>query len=166
MLKRVFSLILTLSIVSIGILPAIAQNDSWAAVKALSNQDVAVRKANGETVFGRMVSADDSGMVIRLASKTAISDAESNIAKSDIKKVWAAILKFKGRQTVRGALYGAVIGAGAGAIIYAGIPRNESTDGLEVLAIPLAVGIGTGIGALTGFFTKKGHRKGKLIYKA
>lgn len=165
MLKKAFTILLSVSIVAIGVLPGLAQTDSWNSVKAMTGQDVAVKKSNGETVFGRMSSADDSGIVIRIASKTAVSDTNSTIAKSEVRKIWMAKLKFSGRQTAKGALYGAAIGAGVGAIIYAGLPRNESTDGLEVLAVPLAVGIGTGVGLLAGFFSKKGHKKGKLIYK-
>jgi hypothetical protein len=166
MLKRTVSLLITISIFSIGILPVLAQTDSWNDVKTISNQEVAVKKKNGETVYGSLVSADDSGIVVRLANKTGIGDASTTIARSDISKLWLATLKFRGRQTLRGALYGAAIGAGAGAIIYSQVPRNESTDGLEVLVVPMAVGIGAGVGTLAGFFTKKGHKKGKLIYKA
>lgn len=162
---RIFAFLLTLSLLSATSLTVFAQDNSWKSVEGLGSQTVAVQKTGGDIVFGQIVSATDSEIVIRIADKAALSTATTTIARGEIKKVWLAKLNFGKRNTGKGALIGAGVGAGIGVAIFAGLPRNESTDGLEVLAVPLALGIGTGVGLVAGFFSRKGHQKGKLVYR-
>lgn len=163
--RKILTFVLSLLFLTLNPLAILAQDKSWDAVTALKDAEVAVQMTQGKTVFGRFVSADANKLEIRIADQKDVAAATTSIPKSDIKKIWFAKLRFGKRNTAKGALIGTAAGAAVGAAIWAGLPRDESTDGLEVLALPMALGIGAAIGTVAGFLSRSGHKKGKLIYK-
>lgn len=165
MINNKISGLLILSFLLLNFQIAFAQTNDWESVKSIVNSEIAVKKNNGKTVFGRLTSANDDQIEVQIATKKDVSTNSTTITKSEIKKIWQAKLRFGKRNTLKGALIGAGVGAAVGTGLYAGLPRNEHTDGLEVLAIPMAMGIATGVGTLVGYFSKKSHKKGKLIYR-
>lgn len=141
--------------------PARPRGD-WGAVKNLAGQAVAVKTAGGVTSFGVLVSADDAGMKVQTAGGRDFAHHETLFRREEVEKVWLASLRFGERNTRKGAWIGAGVGAGAGlARVYG---DKERSDGQLGLAIPAYAIYGAGGGAVIGAFSKKGHKKGRLIY--
>ncbi len=130
--------------------------------KNLVSQEIAIQKTSGEIVFGRLNSVNDSEIVVQIVTKNDITNSNETISKNEVKKLWQATLRFGERNTAKGAL----IGGGAGALAGFGyvIANRKSGDGQTGVAVPVFAIYGAGIGVLIGFFSKKGHKKGKLIY--
>jgi len=132
----------------------------WGAVKNLAGQEVAVKTKDGVTSFGILRSADDSGISVLLADKHGLAPQETPFRRDEVEKVWRARLRFGERNTRKGAWIGAAAGLGA-AFAVASLGRHEDA--------PVGVGLfpvyGAGVGAFVGAFSKKGHKKGKLIYR-
>ncbi len=157
-----FALILVLTTISFQAAFAKSSND-WSSVIGLLNKDVAVNETGGQTVFGKLSSVNENEIVLQVADKSGYSGQSQTILRTNIKKIWRAELRFGERNTGKGA----AIGAGAGvvaAVIYIKKPENRS-DGQASLAIPVYTILGAGIGAIGGFFVKKGHKKKSLVYE-
>lgn len=131
----------------------------WSAVKNSAGQEVAIKTTDGVTSFGILRSADDSVVAVLLAAKEGLAAQETLFRRDEIEKVWRARLRFGERNTRKGAWIGAAAGLGA-AFAYASLGRHEDA--------PIGVGLfpayGAGVGAFVGALSRKGHKKGKLIY--
>ncbi len=164
MLNKIASFALILVLTTISIQTAFAKSKGdWSSVINLVNQEIAVKTDNGQTVFGKLSSVNENEIVLQVADKSGYSGQSQTISRTSIKKIWRAELRFGERNTGKGA----AIGAGAGvvaAVIYIKKPENRS-DGQASLAIPVYTILGAGIGAVGGFFVKKGHKKNSLVYE-
>lgn len=165
MKTKITSTVLVIILSLVGLPNIFAQNNDWEGVKKLNNQEIAVEKTNGEKVFGLLNSVDDTEITIQIADKNEVSNTKTTIGKGEIKKLWLATLHFGKRNTAKGALIGAGVGAAVGVGVYAVTKNAEDADGLEILVVPVVVIAATGLGAVVGFFSKKGHKRGKLIYR-
>lgn len=129
--------------------------DGWAAVQALApGEKLVVRTRDGERVAGRFVSASDILLVIRHG------ETDLSFARADVRLVQLN----RGKSRLKGALFGAAIGGGAGfaagSILY--FPYRDDMVGATVPAFTaLGAAIGTGIGAAFA----KGN-KNVTIYEA
>lgn len=134
----------------------------WTLVESLANQEVAI-KTNGGMKYGIVKSVDSDSLVLQLADKKRLTQDESTINKSDIKKIWRATLFVNKRRVGKGALIGAGVGIGVGLVsLQTDAAQGDGQAGIVVL--PLAV-IGAGVGGFVGFFAKKKHKKRDLVYK-
>jgi hypothetical protein len=127
----------------------------WSAVQALApGEKLVVRTRDGDRVAGRFVSANDLLLVIR-HDETDMSFARDNVRLVQLNR---------GKSRLKGALFGAAVGGGAGlatgSILY--FPYRDDMVGSTVPAFTaLGAGIGAGIGAALG----KGN-KNVTIYEA
>jgi hypothetical protein len=164
MLNKIASFALILALTTISFQTAFAKSSNdWNSVVGLLNKDIAVQETGGQTTFGILRSANDNEIVIEVAEKYTLSSQPKTVLRSEVRKVWRAELRFGGRNTGKGA----AIGAGAGVVAAAisiSKPENRG-DGQAVLAIPVYTFLGAGIGAIVGFFAKKGHKKMALVYE-
>jgi hypothetical protein len=159
-----FTLIFVLTTISFQAAFAKSSND-WNGIIPLVNQEIAVQTNNGQTVFGRLNSANENEIVLQIADKSGYSGQSQTISRNDIKKIWRAELRFGGRSTGKGAAIGAGIGAGIGLISLISNAKSDNPDGQAGVAVPFYAIIGGGIGAVAGFFGKKGHKKKALVYE-
>lgn len=163
MFRKLFS-ILTISsllLVSSGLIFGQSKNN-WSAVEDLADSEVAVKTKSGMK-YGIIKSVDTDGLVLQLAGKKRMTQNELRISKNDIKKLWRAFLFINERNSGKGAL----IGAGIGAVAF-GVPAvtgEGQKDGLEVLAFPIGAAIGGLAGGAIGYFVGKKHKKKELIYR-
>ena len=163
-MKQLVALILIFTIFGGAAQTAAAQNKGdWAAVENLIGQEIAVETTGGRKVFGILRAAGDDELRMRIAEKKSIAATETAFARNEIAKVWRAVLRFGGRQTGKGALYGAGAGAAIGTAIFLG-SRSRDDDGLAGAMIPLGMVYGAGAGAVIGFFGRKKHRTKELVY--
>ena len=134
----------------------------WSAVKSLVNQEVAIKTKNGKINYGIIKTVQNEEITLRLAGKKRMSTDEKTFQKSEIKKIWRALLFVNERNTGKGALIGAGVGAAA-----LGIPSlaEGSDDGLAGVGLILGGIGGAAVGGVVGFLTKKKHKKRDLIYK-
>ncbi len=169
MLKKFISVILlVVTLLGINFQTAFAKSKGdWSQVISSANNEIAVKTTNGETVFGKLNSANDTEIIIQIADKKELTNQTRTFQKSEIKKVWLAELKSrgglgKGAATGIGAAAGAGIGTGVGAILLN--TTGGSDKYVEILAVFTVVGAGAG--AVAGFFAGKGgHKKKDLIYE-
>jgi len=156
----VLSLVLFTS--NIALVSAKPQGD-WSAVKNLpANEGIAIKTKDGVTSFGLFVSSDDSGISIFVADKERVASQEKVFQRGEIKKIWRAKLRFDENNMAKGALIGAGAGLGGAFLIAWALSKQRDADACVGCALfPL---YGAGIGAVIGVFSKKGHKKGKLIY--
>jgi len=137
---------------------------SWADIQNLVNQEIAVKVRTGKTIYGILRSADDNGIKLQAAEKRAVSPNETQMSRSEIEKIWHANLFVNERRTGKGALIGAVVGSvGMGGIAVAtaeGDERAYAPAGFILGAIPGAL-----LGGAIGFFTKKKHERGVLVFE-
>jgi hypothetical protein len=163
-LNKIASFALIIGLITISFQTAFAKSsNNWNGVIGLKNTYIAVNETGGQTTFGLLRSVNDTEIMIDVAEKDRLSGQMKTISRNDVKKVWRAELRFDERYL--GA--GAAIGAGAGAVAAAisiNKPENRG-DGQAVLAIPVYTFLGAGIGAIAGFFAKKGHKKKALVYE-
>jgi|RhiMethySRZTD1v2_1073278.scaffolds.fasta_scaffold12535_5 hypothetical protein len=156
----VLSLVLFTS--NIALVSAKPQGD-WSAVKNLSaNEGIAIKTKDGVTSFGLLVSSDDSGISILLADKERVVSQETVFQRGEIKKVWRAKLRFDENNMAKGAWIGA--GAGLGAAFLTAWALRKQRDADACVGCGLFPLYGASIGAVIGVFSKKGHKKGNLIY--
>ena len=85
----------------------------WSAVKSLVNQEVAIKTKNGKINYGIIKTVQNEEITLRLAGKKRMSTDEKTFQKSEIKKIWRALLFVNERNTGKGALIGAGVGAAA-----------------------------------------------------
>ena len=127
----------------------------WAAVEALApGEKLVVRTKDGERITGRFVSANDILLVIR-HGETDMSFARDNVRLVQLDR---------GMSRTKGALFGGLIGAGAGFAVCAPIYfpyRHDFYASMVPASTALGFGIGAGIGAALG----KGN-KNVTIYEA
>lgn len=161
---KIFSLLIIFAFFTLSAQTALAQKDDWNSVKGLINQEIAFEKSSGEIVFGRINSVNDTEFVIQIADKTGLTNNSLTVSKPEVNRIWLATLRFDERNTTKGALIGSAIGAAIGTVVYLGT-KKEDADGLEALYIPIFTLPAAGVGALIGYISKKGHKRGKLIYK-
>ncbi len=167
MLKRSASFLTIISIMFISSNFAFGQSKTdWTTVERSLNQEVAV-KTSGGTIYGIIKSADANGLVLQMAGKKTLTQEEKTVSRNDIKQIRRALLFVNDRNTAKGALIGAGIGA-----LAMGIPAVVQTEDEFGSGDPLAgagfflgaIG-GAAIGGVAGFFIKKKHKKRDLIYK-
>lgn len=131
----------------------------WSAVKSSAGQEVAIKTTDGVTSFGILRSADDSVVAVLLADEEGLAAQETLFRCDEIAKVWRARLRFGEKNTRKGAWIGAAAGLGA-ALAVASLGNHQDA--------PVGVGLfpiyGAGAGAVIGAFSRKGHKKGKLLY--
>ncbi len=164
MLNKIASFALILVLTTISIQPAFAKSSNdWNDVIRLVNTDVAVQETGGNAIFGTLLLANENEITLQVVGKNLVSNQSQTILRTNVKKVWRAELRFGERNTGKGAAIGAVAGVVA-AVIYIKKPENRS-DGQAALAIPVYTILGAGIGAIGGFFVKKGHKKKALVYE-
>lgn len=131
-----------------------AQSTHWTGMKATPKGiDIIVERKNDETVTGVLQAVTDDSLAVTSDEGSFI------IGKDNITKVFHAIPRDKKKLMNRGALYGMLIGLGAGvAAATAFPPENEE---MPYVGTFLA---GGGIGAWAGIQRAKGKDKGPLIY--
>jgi hypothetical protein len=127
----------------------------WASVEALSpGEKLVVRTKDGDRLTGRFVSANDLLLVIR-HGETDMSLARDNVRLVQLNR---------GKSRLKGALFGAAIGGGAG-FAAGGILYFPHRDEIVGAVVPGATVLGAGIGAGIGAALAKGN-KNVTIYEA
>ncbi|MGI8542259.1 MAG: hypothetical protein ACR2MD_02130 [Aridibacter sp.] len=167
MFKKLLSVITLSSILLASSSLTFAQTQrSWAAVENLVNQEIAV-KTRSDTKYGIIKSADADSLVLQLAGNKSLTQNEVTINRNDVQKIWRALLFVNDRNTAKGAL----IGAGVGAVVV-GVPavaggRDENDIGANLAAAGFFLGAlgGAAVGGIAGFFAKTKHKKRDLVYK-
>lgn len=129
--------------------------DDWSAVQALSpGQKIIVRTKDGDRLSGRFDSAND--LLINFAD----GRRKVSLTRESVKLVQLD----RGNSRGRGALFGALIGAGAGfavgSVLY--FPYRDDMVGSTV---PASAALGMAIGAGIGTATGKGN-KNETVYEA
>lgn len=167
MLKKSFSFLLIFSILLISSNLVLAQStNDWTVVEKSVNQEVAVKTGSG-TIYGVIKSASADSLVLQVAGSKNLTQEERNINRSNIKQIRRALLFVKDRNTAKGALIGAGVGALALGIpaVAEGKGDDEVNDGLAGAAFLLGAIGGAAVGGVVGFFTKSKHKKRDTIYK-
>jgi hypothetical protein len=162
-MKKLISILITV-ILLIQLAPTVLAKSKghWNEVKALAHSSVAMKTKTGETYYGRIQSADDSGIIIQLADDDDFTPQEINFQRSEVASVWRAKLRFGQNNMGKGALLGAGAGVGVAFIAAAIVAGRDSSDppaGAGLFPIYGAIG-----GAVLGAFWKKGHKKQELVY--
>ncbi len=134
---------------------------NWSAIENLVNQEVAIKINRGKVHYGILKSFGSDELTLQTAGKKRMTQNESAFNRSEVKKVWRALLFINNRQTGKGALIGAGIGTAAGGAVFAA----NRKDHLSGVAVPLFLVKGALIGGVVGFFAKKKHKKRDLVYK-
>ena len=166
-MREIYSFLIVLFVLNLSVGPVFAKpKGTWADVQALAGKEVRVKPRKGTSIYGVLKTVNDEEIVIQTAGKKALSGDEVTLKKDEVKKVWNAILFFRGRKTAQGVLIGAV----AGAAILGGIAgsQNSGETGEDVPftvgAAVIGAGLGAGLGALAGFFTTSRHKKRDLVF--
>jgi hypothetical protein len=164
-----FTLIIVLTTISFQTALAKSSGD-WNSVINLANQEVAVQIDGGQTLFGRLNSANDIEIMMQVVDKSGNSGQTQTISRSSIKKVWQAELRNGDRNTGKGAAIGAGVGAVTLGTIFI-ILQTKEGDPIGGKAVGAGIGalfgamLGVGPGAIVGFLSKKGHKKKALVYE-
>ena len=163
MIKNLLAVLTICSIIFLSNYPAIGQTrDSWANVQNLANQEIAVKTRNGKMIYGILRSVEDDRIKLQIAEKRTVGSNETSLSRDEIKKIWHANLFINQRKTARGALIGAVVGSAAmGGISVA----QGDDDGLAGAGFALGAIPGALVGGAIGFFTRKKHSKGVLVFE-
>ena len=123
MLKKSFSFLLLVSIVFISSNFVLAQStNDWATVERSVNQEVAV-KTSGGTIYGIIKSVNADSLVLQVAGNKSLTQEEKTVSRNDIRQIRRALLFVNDRNTAKGAL----IGAGVGALAL-GVPAVAQKD--------------------------------------
>ncbi len=147
-----------LSIFSSLLLPAsvAGQSNNWTSVRATPRgTEVIIERKRDDRVIGIIQAVTEDSIAVT-------SDDESFIVGRDnVTKIFHAIPRDKKKSLNRGALYGMLIGLGAGiALATAYPPENERMPWVGTFFA------GGGIGAWAGSRHAKGKNLGPLIYSA
>lgn len=156
-------LVVTLLVINFQV--AFAQsNADWSKVTSQVNQIIAIKNANGKTIYGKLNSANESEIIMQIADKEELTGQTQTFQKNEIKKVWVANLRVKkrGKFAAIGAGIGGGIGLGAGIGLLASTGGSDFTG--EILAITTAIGAGAGA-ALGALLPGRGHQKKELLYE-
>jgi hypothetical protein len=172
MLKKIISsALLVVTLLGINFQVAFAKSKGdWSSVVSSANNEIAIKTIDGQTVFGKLISANDTEIVLQIADKKELTNQSTKFSRSEVKKVWRAELRLGGGLS-RGAA--TAIGAGAGAGVGAGVAvgvlyGNGSNihDEFAPLVFLITTSIGAGAGAVAGLLAgKSGHKKKELIYE-
>lgn len=138
------------------------QKGDWSAVQALVKTSIGVKTKGGETHFGLLQSADDAGIEIQIAGHDDFTGQEISLRRDEVERVWIARLRFGQKNVGKGALIGA--GAGLGAAYLTALVLSERGSSDPPVGVGLFPIYGAGIGAVSGVFWKKKHKKLELIY--
>lgn len=163
MQKRFLGVLLIFSCLVLGIQPAFAQSNNWESVRTLTGVQVAIQTTAGETIFGQIKSANNLEIGLKVAGAENYEPNETSFSKNEIRKVWLAEIRFGERNMGKGALIGLGVGSAVGFGLFWANRYKSSTASVTVPVYGIA---GAGFGALFGFFVKKGHKKGKLVFTA
>ncbi len=129
--------------------------DDWSAVQTLSpGQKIVVRTKDGDRLTGRFDSAND------LLLNFADGKRKVSLTRESVRLVQLD----RGNSRAKGALFGALVGAGAGFAFGSALyfPFRDDMVGATVpVSAAMGMAIGTGIGASTG----KGN-KNETVYEA
>lgn len=162
MLKKLFSISILVSILLISSNIVFAQSKgNWSAVESLVKQEVAIKTNSGKTSYGIIKSVDSDSLVLQVAGDKNVTQNETTISRSEIEKIWRAVLFVNDRNAGKGALIGTGVGLGLGLIAFSVGEKGAQSGAI----VPLATLAGTAVGGVTGFFTKKKHKKRDLIYQ-
>jgi hypothetical protein len=171
MLNKIASFALIIGLITISFQTAFAKSSNdWNSVINLGNQEVAVQTDGGQTLFGKLSSANENEIVLQVVDKSGNSVQSQTILRSSVKKVWRAELRNGDRNTGKGAAIGAGVGAVTLGTIFVVLQTKEGdsaggkTIGAGIGAL-LGAMLGVGPGAIVGFLSKKGHKKKELIYE-
>ena len=135
-----------------GVAPA---RGDWSAVEALApGEKLVVRTRDGERLAGRFVSASDLLLVVR-HGETDISLARDNVRLVQLNR---------GKSRLKGMLFGAAIGAGAGFGV-GGVLYFPYRDDMAGVTVPAFTGLGAAVGAGIGAALAKGN-KNVTVYEA
>lgn len=150
--------ILMASVLLVHIGPTVSakQKSDWTAVKALAKQSVAVKTKTGETYYGLMQSADDSGFTVQIADNDDFTSQEINFKRDEVARVWRVSLRFGQKNIAKAAWIG--VGAGLGVSVIGATVRGAPTW------FALSPVYGAAAGAVAGAFWKKKHKKRELVY--
>ena len=168
MFRKLLSVLAMSSVLLISNSLAFGKSQSdWSAVKNLGNQEIAVKLQDGKMTYGIVKSVDADSLLLQVAGNKNLTQNETTINRTEIKKLWRALLFVDDRNTAKGAL----IGAGVGALVL-GIPAVAQKDdqfgsGASLAGAAFLLGAigGAAVGGVAGFFTKRKHKKRDLIYK-
>ena len=133
----------------------------WGAVKALDKHSIAVKTNQGETHYGRLQIVDETTIVVQIAGKDDFTGQEISLHR-DVQKVRRAKLRFNEKNIAKGAWIGAGVGAVATVATLTATGGKENSDRF-LFAVWFPV-LGAGVGAISGAFWKKKHKKQELIY--
>ena len=149
---------LTFSIATALIAPValFGQSNNWTSVKAIPKSiDLIIERKRDDRVVGVLQAVTDDSIIVNSKEGSFI------IGKDNVAKIYHAVGRDKKRAMNRGALYGMLIGLGAGvALATAFPPENEE---MPYVGTFLA---GGGIGTWAGIRYAKGKDKGPLVYSA
>jgi hypothetical protein len=160
-----FLLIVSIVFISSNFVLAQSKND-WAAVENSVNQEAAV-KTGGGTTYGIIKSVNADSLVLQIAGSKSMTQEEKTVSRNDIRQIRRALLFVNDRNTAKGALIGAGVGAVALGVpaVASGKGDDEVNDGLAGAAFFLGAIGGAAVGGVAGFFTKKKHKKRDLIFQ-
>lgn len=163
MFNKLLTVLTICSMILLSSGPATAQKrGSWSDLQNLVKQEIALKKQSGKTIYGVLASFDESGVKIRPAEKKTVGSNEIFVPRGEIEKVWRAYLFVNKRNTGKGALIGAAVGSlGMGGIAMA----QDGDDPLSGVGFALGALPGALVGGAIGFFTRKKHSKGTLVYE-
>lgn len=167
MFKKLLSILAMSSFLLVSSSLCFAQSkDNWSSVQGLVNQEVAVKTKSGMK-YGIIKSVDNDGLVLQLADKKRLTQDETTFNRTDIKKIWRALLFVNNRNIGKGALIGAGVGAVALGVpaITQGQGNDQVNDGLAGVGFFIGALGGAVVGGIVGFVSKTKHKKRDLIYK-
>jgi hypothetical protein len=129
--------------------------DDWSAVQALSpGQKIVVRTRDGDRLSGRFDSANDLLLNFTDGRK------KISLTRESVKLVQLD----RGNSRGKGALFGALIGAGAG-LAFGSALYFPFRDDMVGASVPVAGAMGMAIGAGIGTATGRGN-KNETVYEA
>lgn len=155
-----FILLIAFLLSSTAICPAQNASGDWNSLGNHLNREIAVKTKSGPVVYGILRRFDDAEIKVQTADKKSISNVQTVFRRETVEKIWSAQLRFGGRRAGTGALVGATVGAGLGLATAV----TEKEDGQAGAAVPIFAIYGAAVGGLIGFFAKKSHQRGELIY--
>lgn len=161
MFKRRVSLVTSIALTiallsSTAAVSAQASANDWSRVTALeSGSKVAVKLKDGKSVEGRIDSASDSSLTLKVKS------TNRELKREDV----ATVHHLTKRSATKATLIGAGVGAGAGALVGAAGATNDFDKLDQAVTAGLAI-IGAGMGAVGGYLIGRSGRKRELIYQA
>ncbi len=162
-MHKLISILMTL-VLLVQIVPPVSAKPKgdWNAVKALADHSVAVKTKAGKTHFGRVQTADDSSITIRIAGRDEFTGQEITFTRDEVARVWRARLRFDETNMGKGALVGA--GAGLGVAVIHAIILSKQGETTAHAGGGLFALIGAGAGVVLGSFWKKKNKQQELVY--